>query len=110
MRFLGACVCAVWNQTFHFNVINENDIQVEVKDEDVGKDDLLGRGVISLANVSAAQVSAASQSLVLAIRKPRPSVNCPLSTALELVCIPTEHGVKDWACVASFDSCRQKAS
>lgn len=39
----------VWNETFLFNVINENTIEIDIKDEDVGKDDLIGSVMISLA-------------------------------------------------------------
>ena len=39
----------VWNETFRFNVINENNVDVEIKDEDVGKDDLIGTCTFSLA-------------------------------------------------------------
>lgn len=42
-------LAAVWNETFRFNVINENDIAVTVKDEDVFKDDLIGSCRIPLA-------------------------------------------------------------
>ncbi|KAG2432135.1 hypothetical protein HXX76_009061 [Chlamydomonas incerta] len=39
----------VWNETFRFNVINENSVDVEIKDEDVGRDDLIGNATFSLA-------------------------------------------------------------
>ncbi|KAG2432134.1 hypothetical protein HXX76_009060 [Chlamydomonas incerta] len=39
----------VWNETFRFNVINENSVDVEIKDEDVGRDDLIGTATFSLA-------------------------------------------------------------
>ncbi|KXZ54157.1 hypothetical protein GPECTOR_5g255 [Gonium pectorale] len=39
----------VWNQTFQFNVINENDVELDIKDEDVGRDDHIGSATFSLA-------------------------------------------------------------
>ncbi|GLI69850.1 hypothetical protein VaNZ11_014567 [Volvox africanus] len=39
----------VWNETFRFNVINENDAEITIKDEDVGHDDYLGTARISFA-------------------------------------------------------------
>ncbi|KAG2439059.1 hypothetical protein HYH02_006586 [Chlamydomonas schloesseri] len=39
----------VWNETFRFNIINENSVDVEIKDEDVGKDDVIGTATFSLA-------------------------------------------------------------
>jgi Ca2+-dependent lipid-binding protein len=40
----------VWNQTFRFNVINENDITLTVVEDDViGRDDLIGTGHVQLA-------------------------------------------------------------
>ena len=39
----------VWNQTFKVNIINDNSVTIEVRDEDVGKDDLIGHCQISLA-------------------------------------------------------------
>ncbi|GFR48310.1 hypothetical protein Agub_g10191 [Astrephomene gubernaculifera] len=39
----------VWNQTFRFNVINENDVELTIKDSDVGRDDNIGTARISLA-------------------------------------------------------------
>jgi hypothetical protein len=48
------CLClprAVWNQQFQFMVVNENNIHIVIKDSDVGSDDLIGQGSITLANV-----------------------------------------------------------
>ena len=39
----------VWNEMFRFNVINENSITLEVKDEDVSSDDLIGVCNVMLA-------------------------------------------------------------
>ncbi len=40
----------VWNETFHFNCINENTAEVTLRDEDtVSRDDHLGSAVVSLA-------------------------------------------------------------
>jgi len=41
----------VWNQTFKFNIINDNSVTIEVRDEDVGKDDTIGHCQVSLAKV-----------------------------------------------------------
>jgi Ca2+-dependent lipid-binding protein len=42
----------VWNETFRFNVINENTVLVKLMDEDtMARDDLLGQCTISLAKV-----------------------------------------------------------
>ena len=39
----------VWNETFRFNVLNENEVVLLVKDEDVVRDDVIGTARISLA-------------------------------------------------------------
>ncbi|EFJ42719.1 hypothetical protein VOLCADRAFT_97168 [Volvox carteri f. nagariensis] len=39
----------VWNETFRFNVLNENDAELVIKDEDVGHDDNLGSARVSFA-------------------------------------------------------------
>lgn len=39
----------VWNETFSFNIINENSLEVTVMDADVGPDDFIGSAVVSLA-------------------------------------------------------------
>lgn len=39
----------VWNETFNFSVINENDIGIVIKDEDTGKDDTIGTAHVPLA-------------------------------------------------------------
>eukprot|EP00798_Chlamydomonas_sp_ICE-L_P015301 gene15301-21386_t len=41
----------VWNETFRYNLINENDLAIEVKDEDVTMTTLIGQGRVSLAKV-----------------------------------------------------------
>uniref|UniRef100_A0A7S2QT99 C2 domain-containing protein n=1 Tax=Chlamydomonas chlamydogama TaxID=225041 RepID=A0A7S2QT99_9CHLO len=42
----------VWNETFRFNVINENDISITCMDEDtLSRDDLIGQGTFTLAKV-----------------------------------------------------------
>lgn len=44
----------VWNQTFKFNVINENDLTITCKDEDVSADDVIGTGRAQLARARTA--------------------------------------------------------
>lgn len=44
----------VWNQTFKFNLINENDLVITCKDEDVSADDLIGTGRAQLARARTA--------------------------------------------------------
>eukprot|EP00195_Chlamydomonas_chlamydogama_P000518 CAMPEP_0202919766 /NCGR_PEP_ID=MMETSP1392-20130828/76505_1 /ASSEMBLY_ACC=CAM_ASM_000868 /TAXON_ID=225041 /ORGANISM="Chlamydomonas chlamydogama, Strain SAG 11-48b" /LENGTH=347 /DNA_ID=CAMNT_0049613225 /DNA_START=146 /DNA_END=1190 /DNA_ORIENTATION=+ len=40
----------VWNETFRFNVINDNDVTLVCKDEDtIGKDEVIGTGHFNLA-------------------------------------------------------------
>ncbi|KAG2449211.1 hypothetical protein HYH02_005958 [Chlamydomonas schloesseri] len=39
----------VWNETFRFNVINENDVELIIKDSDVSADDYIGTARVSLA-------------------------------------------------------------
>ena len=39
----------VWNETFRFNILNENEVVLLVKDEDVVRDDVIGTARISLA-------------------------------------------------------------
>ncbi|GLI70674.1 hypothetical protein VaNZ11_015613 [Volvox africanus] len=41
----------VWNETFQFNVCNENDLVIEVKDCEVGRDPNLGTAVVNLSRV-----------------------------------------------------------
>ncbi len=39
----------MWNETFKFNVINENSVSFTIKDEDTFKDDVIGTGHLQLA-------------------------------------------------------------
>ncbi|KAG2486404.1 hypothetical protein HYH03_014980 [Edaphochlamys debaryana] len=39
----------VWNETFHMNIINDNTIELTIKDSDVGRDDIIGTAVVPLA-------------------------------------------------------------
>ncbi|GAX80957.1 hypothetical protein CEUSTIGMA_g8392.t1 [Chlamydomonas eustigma] len=39
----------VWNETFKFNIINENEVKLEVRDEDVAGSDTIGHATVSLA-------------------------------------------------------------
>ncbi|GLC51851.1 hypothetical protein PLESTB_000555400 [Pleodorina starrii] len=39
----------VWNETFRMNLLNENDVSIDLKDEDVGRDDFIGSATFSLA-------------------------------------------------------------
>lgn len=39
----------VWNQKFAFNIINDNSVMIEVKDEDVSGDDTIGTCRVDLA-------------------------------------------------------------
>ena len=39
----------VWNETFRFEILNENELQLEVKDDQLGHDAVLGTASISLA-------------------------------------------------------------
>jgi len=42
----------VWAQTFEFNIINENTVEISVYDEDnTSKDDIIGTATVSLAKV-----------------------------------------------------------
>ncbi|GIL42511.1 hypothetical protein Vafri_466 [Volvox africanus] len=41
----------VWNETFQFNICNENDLVIEVKDCEVGRDPNLGTAVVNLSRV-----------------------------------------------------------
>ncbi|GIL82549.1 hypothetical protein Vretimale_12006, partial [Volvox reticuliferus] len=41
----------VWNETFQFNVCNENDLMIEVKDCEMGRDPNLGNAAVNLSNV-----------------------------------------------------------
>ncbi|GLC35105.1 hypothetical protein PLESTM_000280000 [Pleodorina starrii] len=41
----------VWNETFQFNICNENDLLVELKDSEVGRDPNLGSASINLMRV-----------------------------------------------------------
>ncbi len=43
----------VWNETFRFSVVNENEVVLLVKDEDVVRDDVIGTACISLARARA---------------------------------------------------------
>lgn len=39
----------VWNETFTFQIINDNSLELTVMDADVGRDDLIGTATVSLA-------------------------------------------------------------
>lgn len=41
----------VFNEVFRFNIINENSFNVVLKDDDIGKDDMIGQGQGDLAKV-----------------------------------------------------------
>lgn len=45
-------------QTFRFNIINENDAELVVMDEDMGRDDSLGSARVSFARVSTRKAGA----------------------------------------------------
>ncbi|EFJ51299.1 hypothetical protein VOLCADRAFT_103553 [Volvox carteri f. nagariensis] len=41
----------VWNETFQFNIGNENDLTVELKDSEIGRDPNLGIATVNLSRV-----------------------------------------------------------
>ncbi|KAL6760669.1 C2 domain-containing protein [Haematococcus lacustris] len=41
----------VWNETFHFNLVNDNTLNIEVMDEDMLSDDFIGKVSVSLSDV-----------------------------------------------------------
>ncbi|KAJ9524952.1 hypothetical protein QJQ45_005848 [Haematococcus lacustris] len=47
----GLACRAVWNEQFEFSVLEEKEINVKLMDEDVGSNDHLGNGTVSLAAV-----------------------------------------------------------
>ena len=39
----------MWNEQFHFNIINDNSVSIQIMDEDVASSDLIGHARIDLA-------------------------------------------------------------